>query len=90
MSKRIRYKPGDILIRDEGLTLYGHLNAEAFRQAMVDVGEWDDGSAAPGQVRQTWYRWTPAQPGDDYSFWAWPAEPHSRGAFPVTVWEEAI
>lgn len=33
------------------------------------------------------YRWVPAQPGDDYRCWLWPAERPGRGAFEAVAFE---
>ena len=82
-----RRRQGDILIRDEELALYGHLTTAEFRQAMIDQGEWEIGDEAPSAVKHGWYRWVPAHPGAEYSFWAFPAVAHSRGAFPVSTWD---
>lgn len=78
---------GDVLMTDDELMLYGHLSAQEFWEAAVRQGFYEDDEYAtcPIALLHEWYRWVPAQPGDDYKLWGFPAKPHTRGAFPVTT-----
>lgn len=64
--------------------LYGHLTPTEFLEHGVQQGCFDADEPLPAEVHHFWYRWVPAQPGDDYSMWGFLAKPHSRGAFPLT------
>lgn len=79
--------PGDVLITDEELALYGHLSVQEFVDTACQQGFWDEDSELDEErLLRVWYRWVPAAPGDDYKMWAFPAKPHTRGAFPATVY----
>jgi hypothetical protein len=70
--------------RDEYHALYskGHHTAEAFKQAVADhQGCKLDEVAEP---QHGWWRWRPAQAGEEYRYWQMDAEAGARGAFPVT------
>ena len=82
-----RHQAGDILeIGEVSGAVYGHVTAEELHAAHVKAGIWLEDDPVP-EVNQGWWRWTPAQPGDDYDMRGWPAEPHSQGAFPLTLTE---
>ena len=87
MSRRA-YGYGEVVpIGEMPVCLYGHLAPEEYHSHGVDQGCWDAEEPVPSVVRHVWYRWVPAQPGDDYSMWGFEAKSASRGAFPLTYAE---
>lgn len=85
-----RYNVGQAIgIFDEEPVVYGHVNEAAFIEAMVASDNWDRDDVQeylPLKLAHEWWRMTPAPKDDpDIRSYVHPAEPHARGAFPVTV-----
>ena len=66
----------------------GHHSARVFLDALEEYMG-DEISRAWGKVYQCWLRKVPAHPDSDYNFMYHEAEAGSRGAFPVTMIDDA-
>jgi hypothetical protein len=74
----------ECLYDDNNKTLMskGHHDSAAFTAACE---AWNGGPMTGwGKVHHVWLRNTPDSSGD-YEFRVWPAEPHTRGAYPATT-----
>ena len=87
MSRRAYSFGEQVQIGEMPVCLYEHLTPEEYRFHCVNQRLWEVDEATPAKVYHHWYRFVPAQPGDEYRMWAFPAKPHTRGAFPVTSTE---
>jgi hypothetical protein len=82
-----KHQAGDLLWSNDSFGFYGHIDVDA---VVAKLREEADPDWAPNienltkHLSHDWMRWVPAQPGDDYKVWAWPAKQGTRGAFPVT------
>lgn len=77
--------PGDYVVR-------GHVDTEGFFDAVEAFEDFPEGATLrltgalgfSGDVAHGWFRFVPSTDPDDGGGAYWPAQPHSRGAFPVT------